>query len=75
MLRKPDNSQGGFNLTSSRNIIFRKVAKIIGKNIQFGEDYYSIGNIDNTKIASTFPTFKKSSEENLLQYLKVHYRG
>ena len=64
--------QGVFNLASSSNITLGKVAKVLGKNIQFGEDYYSTGNIDNTKIASTFPAFKKSSEDNLLQYLKEH---
>ncbi|MBT4258798.1 MAG: hypothetical protein HOD90_02665 [Nitrospina sp.] len=46
--------------------MFWEVAKIIEVNIQFGEDYYSTGNIDNTKIASTSPTFKKNSKENLL---------
>ena len=64
--------QGVFNLASSSNITLGKVAKVLGKNIQFGKDYYSTGNIDNTKIASTFPAFKKSSEDNLLQYLKEH---
>ena len=64
--------QGVFNLTSSRNITLGKVAEILGKNIQFGEGYYSTGSIDNTKIAFIFPSFKKSSEDNLLQYLKEH---
>ena len=64
--------QGVFNLASSSNITLGKVAKVLGKNIQFGKDYYSTGNIDNTKIASIFPVFKKSSEDNLLQYLKEH---
>ena len=59
-------------MAASSNITLGKVAKVLGKNIQFGEDYYSTGNIDNTKIASTFPAFKKSSEDNLLQYLKEH---
>ncbi|MBT4128789.1 MAG: SDR family oxidoreductase [Nitrospina sp.] len=66
------NIQGVLNLASSRNITLGKVAKVLGKNIQFGEGHYSTGNIDNTKIASTFPAFKKSSEDNLLQYLKEH---
>ena len=64
--------QGVFNLTSSRNITLGKVAEILGKNIQFGEGYYSAGSIENTKIAFIFTSFKKSSEDNLLQYLKEH---
>ena len=67
--------QGVFNLASSSNITLEKVAEILGKNIQFGEGYYSAGNIDNTKISFTFPAFKKSSEDNLLQYLKEYHHG
>ena len=64
--------QGVFNLASSSNITLENVARVLEKNIQFGEGFYNVGNIDNTKIASTFPVFKKSSEDNLLQYLKEH---
>ena len=39
--------------------MFWEVAKIIEVNIQFGENYYSTENKDNTKIVSTSPTFKK----------------
>ena len=69
------NLQGVFNLASSSNITLEKVAKVLGKNIQFGEGFYSTGNIDNTKIASTFPAFKASSEDNLIKYLKEHHHG
>ena len=67
--------QGLFNLASSKNITLEKVATILGKNIQFGEHYYSPGSIDNTKISSIFPVFKKSSEENLLKFLKENHHG
>ena len=60
--------QGVFNLASSCNITLEKVARILGKNIQFGEGYYSAGNIDNTKISFTFPAFKKNSEDSLELY-------
>ena len=66
--------QGVFNLASSSNITLENVARILEKNIQFGEGFYNAGNIDNTKIASTFPAFKASSEDNLIKFLKEqHY--
>ena len=65
--------QGVFNLASSSNITLENVARILDKNIQFGEGFYSAGNIDNTKIASTFPAFKATSEDNLIKYLKEYY--
>ena len=65
--------QGVFNLASSSNITLENVAKILEKNIQFGEGFYNAGNIDNTKIASTFPAFKATSEDNLIKYLKEHH--
>ena len=68
-----NNVQGVFNLASSNNITLENIARILDKNIQFGKGFYNAGNIDNTKIASTFPAFKASSEDNLIKYLKEHY--
>jgi nucleoside-diphosphate-sugar epimerase len=62
--------QGVFNLASSSNITLESVARILEKDIQFGKDFYNVGNIDNTKISSTFPAFKASSEDNFIEYLK-----
>ena len=67
--------QGVFNLASSSNITLENVARILEKNIQFGKGFYNAGNIDNTKISSTFPAFKASSEDNLIKYLKEHHHA
>jgi nucleoside-diphosphate-sugar epimerase len=67
--------QGVFNLASSSNITLENVAKILDKNIQFGDGFYSAGAIDNTKISSAFSAFKANSEDNLIKYLNENYHA
>lgn len=62
--------QGIYNVSCSESIKLREVATMIGKRVQFGKVYYDVGNIDNRKIASIFPTFKKTSRETVTQFIR-----
>jgi nucleoside-diphosphate-sugar epimerase len=65
--------KGIFNLTSSENITLSEVANMLGKKIKFGDYFYDVGNIDNSKILSIFPPFKKTAKEVIAQYIKERY--
>lgn len=62
--------QGVYNLASSRNIFLSQISKLFGKKVGFGDYIYSIGKIDNSKVSSIFPAFKKNSKEVILQFIK-----
>ena len=62
------NFHGIYNLASSDNIKLSDIAGSLNRKVQFGTHIYRVGNIDNRKIASVFPRFKKSSLDSLLQY-------
>lgn len=62
--------QGIYNLASSKNITFKKVANLLKKEVTYGNYIYNVGDIDNTKIISISSNFKKTSEEVIRQFLK-----
>lgn len=63
------NLQGIYNVASSENIVLSEVAKALGKKVNFGTYEYNVGNIDNSKITSIFPAFKKTSKEAILEFI------
>ncbi|MEK7517258.1 MAG: NAD-dependent epimerase/dehydratase family protein [Patescibacteria group bacterium] len=63
--------QGIYNLSSSKNITLSQISELLGKKVNFGKYKYNVGNIDNNKITSIFPTFKKTSREAVLEFLKL----
>lgn len=60
---KKDKS-GVYNIASSENIRFSKIAKILNKNPRFGNYKYQVGNIDNHRCE-----FNKTSEEVFLNFI------
>lgn len=60
--------KGIYNLASSENITLLEVASLLGKKVKFGTFLYDVGKIDNSKISSIFPAFKKTSKEIILQF-------
>ena len=61
--------QGTYNLASSENVTLVEVADMLGKKVKFGTYSYDVGNIDNGKISSVFPAFRKTSKEVVSQFL------
>lgn len=65
--------QGVYNVASSENITLSEIVDMFGKKVNFGKYKYNVGNIDNIKITSLFPAFKKSSMEAIKEFLS--YEG
>ena len=61
--------KGIYNLASSENITLLEVANMLGKKAKFGTYRYDVGNIDNSKISSVFPVFKRASKEIVTQVI------
>lgn len=61
--------RGIYNVACSKSVELKEVAAMIGKRVQFGKYNYDVGNIDNRKITSIFPTFKKTSREIVSQFI------
>ncbi len=59
---------GTFNVASSKNITLAKVADMFGRKVRYGTYCYRVGLIDNRKIASIWPAFKKTSQEVIESY-------
>lgn len=64
------NLQGIYNLASSKNITLSQVAKALKKQVHFGNYTYNVGNIDNTKVVTVYPAFKKTSQEVITTFIK-----
>lgn len=62
--------QGIYNVSSSESVKLKEVATMMGKRVQFGKFYYDVGNIDNGKITSIFPSFKKTFREIVTQFMR-----
>lgn len=60
---------GIFNLASSGGISLAKIAEILGKSPVFGDYRYKAGNISNQKAVRLCPTFSKSSEDVLNEFM------
>jgi len=60
--------KGIYNLTSSENITLFDVGDILGKKVTFGNYKYNVGNVNNSKISSVFPAFRKTSKEIITEF-------
>ena len=69
--------KGTYNVASSGNVALSQVADMLGKKVEFGEYRYDVGNIDNCKITSIFPAFKKTSEDVVTEFVgeRAGWRG
>lgn len=63
------NLRGIYNLASSESVTLLEVADMLGKKVKFGAYFYDVGNIDNSKISSAFPAFRKTSKEVVTQFV------
>ena len=61
---------GIYNAACSKNIRLSDLAEILQAKPNFGTHTYSVGLIDNTKIAELVPHFRRTSKENIDLYLK-----
>lgn len=61
--------KGIYNIASSENVRLSDTAEMLGKRVKFGSHKYDVGNISNSKIASLFSDFKKTSKEVIAQFL------
>lgn len=62
--------RGIYNLASSENVTLLEVADMLGKKVKFGTYFYDVGNVDNSRISSVFPVFRKTSKEMITQFVK-----
>lgn len=63
--------QGIYNLASSKNITLSHLASFFKKQVNFGDYVYNVGDIDNSKAAAINPTFKKTSQKVISDYLEL----
>lgn len=66
--------QGIYNVASGGNLHLSEISEMFGKNVQFGNYKFDIGNIDNNKISSIFPAFCKTSKEVISQFANERSR-
>ena len=66
-----EDIKGVYNLASSKNIALKEVADIYKKKVKFGSFCYKTGKIDNKKISSIFPVFRKTSKQNIERFLEA----
>jgi len=64
------NITGIYNIASSKNIMLFEIAEILNKEVKFGSYRYKVCNINNRKISSLFPAFKKTSMEALSDFIR-----
>lgn len=62
--------RGIYNIASSKNIALLEVSDMLKKKNKFGSYIYNVGEIDNSKISSIFPAFRKTSKEVILRFIK-----
>lgn len=65
-----NNLSGVYNAASSENITLSDVAHVVKKKVRFGSYQYAVGHISNQKISSVFPTFARTSEGIVRQFIK-----
>lgn len=65
------NFRGIYNLASSTNITLAQAAKILRKQVKFGDYIYNVGNIDNTKVVSIYPGLRQTSHEAISTFVKT----
>lgn len=64
-----NNLSGIYNTVSSKNINMRQVAKLLEKKVNFGSYNYNVGGITNRKVSKVFPSFKKTSEDIVREFM------
>jgi nucleoside-diphosphate-sugar epimerase len=62
--------RGVYNVASTENITLGRVADLLKKKVRFGSHPYRVSNISNRKISSVFPSFKRTSEDIVHQFIK-----
>jgi len=66
--------KGIYNMCSTDAISLGEMAEMVGKKVNWGSYCYDIGRHDNSKIASIFPVFKKTSREVVSQFIEERYK-
>lgn len=65
-----NNLRGVVNVASTENITLGRVADLLKKKARFGSHPYRVGDISNRKISSVFPTFARTSEDIVREFIK-----
>jgi len=66
-----DNDLNGiYNIASSDNVTLSEVAYLLKKKVKFGTYVYNVGDIDNSKVSSAFPVFKRTSKDTISRFLE-----
>jgi len=67
--------QGIYNISSAENLVLSAVADRLGKEVCFGPYRYDVGDIDNSKVSSVFPAFRKTSMEVVAKFVRERSAG
>jgi nucleoside-diphosphate-sugar epimerase len=65
-----EDIRGIYNLSSTKDVSLAEIADLFGKKVNFGNFFYHLGTIDNSKITSIFPSFNKTSKEVIMQFVR-----
>lgn len=65
-----NNLSGVYNLASTENITLARVADLLKKKVRFGSYSYIVGNISNRKVSKVSPTFTRTSEDIIREFIK-----
>jgi len=60
---------GVYNLSSSKNETLQEIANNLKLKPQFGDYFYDVGKIDNTKAKAILPSLKKSTSEVIKKFI------
>ncbi len=64
-----NNLRGIYNVASVENITLGRVADLLNRKARFGTYRYTVGEISNRKISSVSPTFKRTSEDIVREFI------
>ncbi|MFH1314592.1 MAG: NAD(P)-dependent oxidoreductase [Candidatus Eisenbacteria bacterium] len=62
--------RGIYNVASSENVTLSEVVDIFNRRVDFGAYRYAISDVDNKRIASIFPAFRKTSKEVVARFAR-----
>lgn len=60
--------KGVYNVASSSNLTVHEIARVLKKKVKYGKFHYDVGNIDNRKALSIFPSFNKTTLDVITQF-------
>lgn len=63
------NFKGTYNLASSASITLAQAAKLLGKQVKFGDYIYNVGNIDNRKAGGIYSGLNKTSKQVISDFI------